>query len=143
MSVKSLGKAMAKKLGEAGYVKTALTAGILGHSYAQARNEGQSKASAVIGTVGESVVASVMHPAVYVLGGLAIGAPKAGVQFYEAFSRKARELERAGSAPFMTNTFVDTQQTYTMRQAGVAMLQQAKYNVENHMLGNEAQFLHR
>ena len=45
--------------------------------------------------------------------------------------------------PFNAHTFVDGQQIYTMRQAGMALAQKAKYQVQAAQMGNEAQFMHR
>ena len=46
-------------------------------------------------------------------------------------------------APFRSQTVVDGQQIYTMRQAGMALAQQAKYKQVAAMMGNEAQYMHR
>ena len=124
MSVKSLGKAMAKKLGEAGYVKAALTAGVLGHSYAQARNEGQSNIGSYWCGRKTSWLQSCIRLFMYLVG-LAIGAPKAGVQFYETFL-KAKRKERGSS---LCNTLL-IRNKLTRCSSSVAMLR--KQIMSNH-----------
>lgn len=72
------------------------------------------------------------------LGGFAM-------DMYESANQYMRSKERAArdATPFKTNTFVDNQQIYTMRQAGMALARQSKYNLQQTTIGNEARFLHR
>lgn len=72
-------------------------------------------------------------------------AATAGVAAYENANMKLRQMDRdnRNQNPFRSHTFVDSQQIYTMRQAGMALAQQSKYRLQQTMMGNEAQFLHR
>ena len=45
--------------------------------------------------------------------------------------------------PFANSTFVDTQQTYTMRQAGMNLARQGQYAMQQAMLGDEARMTYR
>ena len=45
--------------------------------------------------------------------------------------------------PFSNSTFIDTQQTYTMRQAGMNLAKQSKYNIQQAMMGDEARMTYR
>lgn len=60
-------------------------------------------------------------------------------------SQTVREYERdvQNQAPFRANTFVDSQQIYTMRQAGMALAEQSKYALQQSLMGDEARFMHR
>lgn len=60
-----------------------------------------------------------------------------------AMQRRAFYADEQYQAPFRTNTFVDNEQLYTMRQAGIALAQQAKYKQVATMMGNEARYMHR
>ena len=54
----------------------------------------------------------------------------------------SRSMNRGAiNAPFSNATFVDTQQAYTMRQAGMQMAQASRYNLQQTLLGNEAQYM--
>lgn len=68
-----------------------------------------------------------------------------GVSAYENANMSLRQMNRdlRNQTPFRGHTFVDSPQIYTMRQAGMALAQQSKYNLQQTMMGNEAQFLHR
>jgi hypothetical protein len=72
------------------------------------------------------------------LGGLAMDMYESANQYMRAKEKSARD-----ATPFKTNTFVDNQQIYTMRQAGMALARQSKYNLQQTTIGNEARFLHR
>lgn len=53
-----------------------------------------------------------------------------------------RLYQKTGTAsPFASSKFIETKDTYTMRQAGMAAIGQARGDIENSMMGNEAQFL--
>lgn len=76
---------------------------------------------------------------------LAEALPGAAVGGLQKVAQVGREYERAArdQSPFRTNTFVDSQQIYTMRQAGMALAEQSKYQLHQTMMGNEARFMHR
>lgn len=68
-----------------------------------------------------------------------------GVAAYENGAMKLRQMDRDNrrQIPFQNYTFVDSPQIYTMRQAGLALAQQSKYNLQQTMMGNEARYMHR
>ena len=57
--------------------------------------------------------------------------------------RRAYYANEQYQAPFRTNTFVDNEQLYTMRQAGMELSKQTKYRQVAAMMGNEARYMHR
>lgn len=129
-------------LGQKLNVAGTTAAGVMG--YSQARAEGASVPGAIAqGTVDAFLIDLIGWPA-YIGGSVLMGAPSMAVGGYEHMSAKAREMEMAGRAkPFQGNTFVDNEQIYTMRQAGMAMMDQSKQNLKQAILGSEAQSLHR
>lgn len=113
--------------------------------YKDARDEGagvgEALASAGMNFLIPELVGAGPYMA-YVLGSAAL---QGGVAAYENASMKLRQMDRdnRNQTPFRNYTFVDGPQIYTMRQAGLALAQQSKYNLQQTMMGNEAQFLHR
>ena len=71
--------------------------------------------------------------------------PEAVVSGGQWLARENRELERGArdQSPFRNHTFVDSQQIYTMRQAGLALAEQSKYALQQSLMGDEARFMHR
>ena len=114
-------------------------------SYIDERKQGNTR----LGSLGNAITSFVL-PEVMGVGGYLLyegvkalpGAVVGGAQFIE---RQGRELTRAGrdQSPFRTNTFVDSQQIYTMRQAGMALAEQSKYALQQTLMGDEARFMHR
>lgn len=143
-SAKLLEKLKTKKLGKLGMVNTVLTGGIGVQSYMSNRNEGDSVVGAAAKATAETAIASIVGPGMYLAGAAVMHLPGMAVNAYESLSQQARQLEMSGKAvPFQGNTFVDSKQIFTMRQAAVATMMQSKYNLEHAMQGNEASFLHR
>lgn len=54
--------------------------------------------------------------------------------------RRMRDFTRSAQ-PFSNAQFVDNTQKYTMRQAGMAQIEQAEYDQQNAMLGREAKYM--
>lgn len=80
--------------------------------------------------------------------GIALGVGMAAYQGGKALVEKGIENNRnyqqyGTAAPFQNATFVDTQQAYTMRQAGVTQIQQNQMNMKKAVMGNEAMYMHR
>ena len=62
-----------------------------------------------------------------------------GIDAYDKLSAHARSLQKQDrNTPFQNATFVDSQQTYTMRQAGMNLARQGQYAAQQTMMGNEA-----
>jgi hypothetical protein len=151
MSIRKLGKAMTKKLkgsgNPSGITGWTIFGGVVSTaSGISAYNQSRAQGNGVIGSaahgLSEAFMAELVGP-LYFPAMAAVAAPKYAVRGYESMMRKAREMERVGAAPFTGNTFVDTEQTYTMRQAGMQMIQGSILNTKKALLGNEAQYLHR
>lgn len=112
--------------------------------YETARQEGSGVTGAAVHALTEAALPMMMGGWAYAgylaateLPGLAVGA-------VEGYARYSRSLARQSKqTPFINAMFNETQQTYTMRQAGMALAQKSKYNLQQTLLGNEAQYLHR
>lgn len=123
-------------------VATAAGAGYM--SYNHARAEGDSVGGALAKATVDAFLIDIIGWKAYLGGALLMSVPKGAASAYEHMNTKAREIERAGMAgPFANSTFVDTEQAYTMRQAGLQMIENSRLNMKKATLGNEAQYLHR
>lgn len=110
--------------------------------YNSARNEGKGVAESAIQAVGTQV----FYDTVGIIPGMALTAlpavPKAAIGIGESLSAMSRNMNRGAlNRPFANATFVDTPQAYTMRQAGMQLAQASKYNLQQTLLGNEAQYM--
>ena len=138
----------AKKLipeGLGGTFGIAVDAGFALMDYKDSRDEGKGVAESLVSAGVNFVIPEIVGTIPYLLyegGSMAI---QGSVAMYENANMKMRQMNRdnANQTPFRSYTFVDSPQIYTMRQAGLALAQQSKYNLQQTMMGNEAQFLHR
>ena len=136
--LKASTKMLAKNSGK--IIGGGLTAYFAVDGYNTARQEGN-------GVVSSAVSASLP----LLMGGWGYAAyvaatelPALTVNALEAYSQYGRKLARQSKqTPFMNAKFNETQQTYTMRQAGMQLAQRSKYNLQQSMLGDEARYMHR
>jgi len=109
--------------------------------YKSAREEGNGVLMSGARAVGDFAVSEMMGWG-YLGLQLAPMIPKAAVGVAEGLNTMSRNMNRASvQGPFSNATFNDTQQTYTMRQAGMQLAQASKYNLQQTLMGNEAQYL--
>lgn len=112
--------------------------------YKQARLEGQGRIGSTI-TAGANAI---MYDAVGLPGMMALGAikyaPQLAVDGMLKVTQMARSMDRnSRNVPFQNSTFADSKQAYTMRQAGMQLAQSSKYNLQQSIMGNEAESMHR
>ena len=112
--------------------------------YKQQRLEGKSKVGAAVSAVGTALMFEALGP----VAGIAVQTlpqlPNLAMNAYLKGNEIARNMDRASAnQPFSNATFADSQQAYTMRQAGMQMAQASKYNLQQTLLGNEASAMHR
>jgi len=75
---------------------------------------------------------------------IATGAPAELMKGYDAADQWRRRVARENAnVAFQSAHFDDTQQTYTMRQRGMAIAQRGRYNMKQAMMGNEAKYMMR
>lgn len=145
MAKNSLTRALSKKgLGIGGTFALAMNAYGATSDYNQKRLEGHSKTSSLISAAGNAV----MFEAIGLTGMLAMGAttalPDLAVKGFMKANSTARSMDRsARNTPFTNSTFADSQQAFTMRQAGMQLAQASKYNMQQTLMGNEASVMHR
>ena len=145
MSKTTLGKVLSKKgLGVGGTISLGMNAYGAISDYKQKRLEGYGKVSSTISAAGNAI----MFEAMGLVGMLAMGAlttlPDMAVNGILKANAAARSMDRSSrNTPFANATFADSQQAYTMRQAGVQMAQASKYNLQQTLMGNEASVMHR
>lgn len=112
--------------------------------YKEGRLQGRSKFSSGLGAAGNAV----MFEAIGMKGMLGLGALKYGPSAITsgvlAGQQMARSMDRsARNVPFSNATFNDTKMAYTMRQAGMQLAEASKYNLQQSLMGNEANTMHR
>ena len=110
--------------------------------YNSAREQGKS----VLGAATQAIGSEIFWDSTGFLLGTALttlpALPKTAINIGENLSSMSRSMNRGAiNTPFSNATFVDTQQTYTMRQAGMQMAQASRYNLQQTLLGNEAQYM--
>ena len=114
-------------------------------TYKEERAQGNSR----LGALGKATMEFVMPELLGMWGYLGYEAvkafPGAALSAGQYISQQGRIMERNArdQAPFKANTFVDSQQIYTMRQAGMALAEQSKYALQQSLMGDEARFMHR
>lgn len=127
-----------------GPVGTTLTAvsGVAG--YNGARAEGAGVVGASVQGLSDAFLIDLIGWQAYLGGAAVMGVGKGAYAAGKHGYNKSKEYNQlASSSPFSANTFVDTEQTYTMRQAGLSMIQNSAMNTKKATLGNEAMFMHR
>lgn len=113
-------------------------------SYNTSRDEGNGMAYSGLKAVAENAPMMMMGVVPFFAASAAFELPSLAVSAVDTIQQQGRSLARQNSpAPFKNAVFQDSQQFSTMRQAGMALAQKSKYNLQQAMLGNEAQSMHR
>lgn len=125
---------VAKKIGVGG------TMGLVGGymDYSDARDNGESVPMSLLQAAGSFVLYNE-------LGGLMIAkdAITMGAEFMQSSMQEMRQESASGQIPFRNAFFQDSQEFATMRQAGMAQAKKSEYTLQQSMMGNEAQYMHR
>ena len=132
-----------KSIGNLGTVANVGMAAYFGlDTYQEKRREGASKASAAFSGALDAVLPMAMSIPGYLAFEAVTSTPSAIYEFSKWQAGYRRQLGRdQKQQAFQTAAFQDTQETYTMRQAGMAVAARGKYNAQQARLGREAQFL--
>lgn len=124
-------------------VGTVLNAAFTVKDYKDAKEQGYSTTGAAAKALGTNIMMTVIGPGKFLGMQMAMEAPALAIKGYEAMAKQARSMAAMGTnKPFQNATFVDTQQAYTMRQAGLQLAKASQYNTQQAMMGNEASFMH-
>lgn len=140
-----------EQVAEKSLVGTAMGVGLplffAGQTYKDARNEGNGMINSGLRAAGDFAIQEMMGGglmgiAKYMALQAVPAIPKAAVGAAESLNTMSRNMNRATVAgPFSTATFNDNQQKYTMRQSGMQLAQASKYNLQQTLMGNEAQYM--
>ena len=110
--------------------------------YQTSREEGKTVAGSVASAAVEGVLPYLIGMPLYMGYELATEAPSIGSEIYHGIDSYKRKLARESrNQAFQSAHFDETQQTYTMRQAGLEIAKRSQYNIQQAMLGNEARYM--
>ena len=141
--IDELGPSNLKKIFNKRVFNIGLNAAFAISDYKDARDSGK-------GVVSSAVKAGALFAAGEVLQGamlpvmLAGSIPKMAVGAIETTQRMTRQMKYMQRIQtFGESYFQDTQQLATMRQAGMELAKMSQYNLQQSMMGNEAQYMHK
>ena len=141
--IDELGPSNLKKIFNKRVFDIGLNAAFAISDYKDARDSGK-------GVVGSAVKAGALFAAGEVLQGamfpvmLASSIPKMAVGAIETTQKMTRQMNNIQRIQtFGESYFQDTQQLATMRQAGMELAKMSQYNLQQSIMGNEAQYMHK
>ena len=142
--IDELGPSNLKKIFNKRVFDIGLNAAFAISDYKDARDSGK-------GVVGSAVKAGALFAAGEVLQGvmfpgvlLAGAIPKMAVGAIETTQKMTRQMNNMQRIQtFGESYFQDTQQLATMRQAGMELAKMSQYNLQQSIMGNEAQYMHK
>ena len=132
-----------KKVGVGGAIGAGLDAYQFFSTYNEKKQEGRSGAYSFISGLSSAYLTNIIGAKTFIGLSAVQNVPKLAVGGYETLSKQARSMSMGLNQPFATSTFVDNPQIYTMRQAGMALAERSKYNLQQTIMGNEARYFHR
>ena len=111
-------------------------------TYQDARSQGQGVIGSTISAASDFALGEILGFKGMLLYGAASALPKGIVAGAETMGKIERQMnQQSRLTPFANAHFNDYNQAFTMRQAGMQAAQQSKYNLQQALLGNEAQYL--
>lgn len=111
-------------------------------TYKTKRQEGHGAITSAAAAAFDATLPLMMGAPAYMGLQLVTGAPEAAMSGYTSYHQYKRQLAaESRNQAFMNAKFDDTEQAHTMRQAGMAIAQRSKYNMQHAMLGNEAKYM--
>ena len=141
--IDELGPSNLKKIFNSRVWNAGLNMALAVSDYKDARDSGK-------GVVSSAVKAGALFAAGEVLQGamlpvmLAGSIPKMAVGAIETTQRMTRQMNNMQRIQtFGESYFQDTQQLATMRQAGMELAKMSQYNLQQSIMGNEAQYMHK
>ena len=111
------------------------------NDYKDARERGRGKLTS-LATAGTEFALGELMGGWYFPYQIAKAAPSMVVGGLEGMAKMQRSMNKTSrQVPFQNATFKDYRQAMTMRQAGMQMAQASRYNLQQAIMGNEAQYL--
>ena len=109
--------------------------------YKDARERGRGKLTS-LATAGTEFALGELMGGWYFPYQIAKAAPSMVVGGLEGMAKMQRSMNKTSrQVTFQNATFKDYRQAMTMRQAGMQMAQASRYNLQQTLMGNEAQYL--
>jgi hypothetical protein len=113
-------------------------------AYKDSRRKGRSVVSSAVRAAGEFAMFEMLGPLASFGVQIARTVPGAVIKGADLLYKENRKMNSAANNQvFGTAQFYDTQQLATMRQSGMEMAKMAQYNLQQTLMGTEAQYLHR
>lgn len=109
--------------------------------YKDARDKGRGKLASLATAGTEFALGELMggwyfpYQAIKAAPSLIVGGLEGAAKMQRSMNKTSRQV------PFANGTFHDYNQAMTMRQAGMKMAQASRYNLQQAIMGNEAQYL--
>lgn len=111
--------------------------------YRDAREQGHGAMGSAVRGVSTSLMSNIVGFKAYMGAQAVMGAPKLAVKGVTKLDQMSRQMSRQHmNRPFDNATFADSKQAYTMRQAGMQLAKASKHNLQQGMMGNEANMMH-
>lgn len=142
--IEELGPSNLKKIFNRRVFNIGLNAAFAISDYKDNRDSGKGVVSSAVKAgalfaAGE-MLSGIMFPGVMLAGSI----PKMAVGAIETTQRMTRQMNNMQRIQtFGESYFQDTQQLATMRQAGMELAKMSQYNLQQSIMGNEAQYMHK
>lgn len=142
--IEELGPSNLKKIFNKRVLNIGLNMALAVSDYKDARDSGKGVVSSAVKAgalfaAGE-VLSGAMFPGVLLAGAI----PKMAVGAIETTQKMTRQMNNMQRIQtFGESYFQDTQQLATMRQAGMELAKMSQYNLQQSIMGNEAQYMHK
>ena len=142
--IEELGPSNLKKIFNKRVFNIGLNAAFAISDYKDARDSGKGVVSSAV-KAGALFAAGEMLPGIMFPGVMLAGAiPKMAVGAIETTQKMTRQMNNMQRIQtFGESYFQDTQQLATMRQAGMELAKMSQYNLQQSIMGNEAQYMHK
>lgn len=138
-----VGNSTLKKLLSSKNIGTAVNFGMAFNDYKQAREEGKGVAGSILKAGTQYAMGEVLGAWMIPLE-LMKAAPTAISSAFETASASVRQMNSVTRLQTFGNAhFQDTQQLATMRQSGMELAKMSQYNLQQTLMGNEAEYLHK
>lgn len=111
-------------------------------TYQEKREQGNGRIVSAASGAYEAALPMMMGGWAYAGYSVLTGVPEMLHEGWKTAEQYRRQLQQESRGHAFNNAkFNDTQQAYTMRQAGMAIAQRSRYNINQAMLGNEAKYM--
>lgn len=140
--IEELGESNLKKIFNKRSIGIGLNAFFAISDYKNAREEGKGVIAAAGKSAGLFIAGEALGGAMFPVM-LASAAPKVAVSAMEGMQKMTRQMNSVQRIQtFGEAYFQDTNQLATMRQAGMELAKMSQYNLQQSVMGNEAQYMH-